>query len=38
MLVIGGCVLAVLIGCAVRAERFVAHWASFESFVQAVLS
>jgi hypothetical protein len=38
LLFLGGCALALLAGCGLRVERFVAYWDSFENFVRAVMS
>lgn len=38
MLFIAGCALVLLASCAVRVERCLAHWASFEQLVHAMLS
>jgi hypothetical protein len=37
ILFLGGCVLALLVGCGLRVEGFVAYWDSFENFVRAVV-
>lgn len=38
MLFIAGCALVLVASCAVRVERCIAHWASFEQLVHAMLS
>lgn len=37
LMFLGACALTVLAGAAVQLERCLANWASFESFVQAML-
>jgi hypothetical protein len=38
LLFAAGCALAFVAACAVRVERFVAHWNTFEDFVRALVA